>query len=64
MGNSIEIDVVIMKYKTTVALLEVDKAFYLKQNEYLSARMAKAKIDLITEFIEDLEKINETETNN
>jgi hypothetical protein len=54
-----EIDVLIMKYKTTKALLDVDREFYIKQGEYLSARQAKAKIVLIDEFIEDLIKLNE-----
>ena len=54
-----EIDVTIMKYKTTLALLKVDRDFYLKQGEYLSSRMASSKIELINEFIEDLEKLNE-----
>lgn len=55
-----EIDYLIMKYKTTKKLLETDKEFYLKQNEYLSARIVNNKIMLIDEFIEDLNKLNET----
>lgn len=53
-----EVDILIMKYKTTLALLKVDRDFYLKNNEFLSARIATNKIELIEEFIEDLQKLN------
>ena len=56
---SLKIDIFIMEYKTTVSLLETDEAFYKKLREYLSARMARAKITLINEFIEKLEELNE-----
>jgi len=54
-----EIDVIIMKYKTTKALLEVDRDFYVKNGDNVAENVATKNINLINDFIEDLEKFNE-----